>query len=56
MTSVKKQLKNLRKRQDELERALQDLKPKRIRKLARRLRSTDPDNRFASRLKRRITT
>jgi prefoldin subunit 5 len=55
MTSVKKQLKTLKKRQDDLERALQDLKPKRIRKLARRLRRTNRDNRFASRLKQRIT-
>jgi prefoldin subunit 5 len=55
MASVKKQLKNLKKRQDDLERALQDLEPKRIRKLARPRRRTNRGNRFASRLERRIT-
>jgi cell division protein FtsB len=37
MASVKKQLKQLTKRQDALERAMRDLKPKRLRKLVRRL-------------------
>jgi hypothetical protein len=37
MASVKKQLKDLTKRQDALERAMRDLKPKRLRKLVRRL-------------------
>ena len=37
MASLKKQLKRLTKRQDALERAMRDLKPKRLRKLVRRL-------------------
>lgn len=56
MTSIKKQLKSLAKRQDDLERALRDLEPKRTRKLARRLRRTSPDNGFSARLKRRISS
>ena len=36
MASVKKQLKKLTKRQDALERAMRDLKPKRLRRLLRR--------------------
>jgi hypothetical protein len=37
MASLKKRLKKLTKRQDSLERAMRDLKPKRLRKLVRRL-------------------
>jgi hypothetical protein len=37
MASLKKRLKKLTKRQDALERAMRDLKPKRLRKLVRRL-------------------
>lgn len=39
MASLKKQLKRLTKRQDAIERAMRDLKPKRLRKLVRRLGS-----------------
>jgi hypothetical protein len=37
MVSLKKQFKKLAERQDALERAMHDLKPKRLRKLVRRL-------------------
>jgi cell division protein FtsB len=47
MASVKKQLKQLTKRQDALEHAMRDLKPKRLRKLIRRL--GDQRNRKPSR-------
>jgi cell division protein FtsB len=55
MVSVKKQLKKLAKRQDELERAIRDLKPKRLRKLVRRLSRRGPGSRAPSLLRRRTS-
>jgi hypothetical protein len=40
MVSVKKQLKRLEKRQDALERAVRNIKPKRLRKLVRKMRKS----------------
>jgi DNA-binding HxlR family transcriptional regulator len=56
MVSVKKRLKKLSKRQDELERAIRDIKPKRLRKLVRRLTKKGRGKRLPAVLSRRTAS
>jgi hypothetical protein len=55
MVSVKKRLKKLSKRQDELERSIRNIKPKRLRRMVRRL-TKSRGNRLPAVLRRRTAT